>query len=172
MDRFKMNDKDIFNEEAIPRRGFLKLAIGLFNGLIALLLAVPGLGYLLTPIFRKGSTTWVNIGAVDEFASSTPQKAVFKYTSQASYTVKKKTGFVWVTANPETEDEVTVFSAVCSHTGCNVAWQKDEGKFVCPCHEGRYDIDGRVLSGPPPRPLTKLPTKIENGRIFIQLMNS
>ncbi|MFQ5641143.1 MAG: ubiquinol-cytochrome c reductase iron-sulfur subunit [bacterium] len=155
-------------DDSLPRRGFLKIAIGFFNGLIALLLAVPGLGYLLTPVFRKGRSTWVEIGAVKNFDASTPQKAVFTYTSESGYTLKEKSRFVWVTTNDL--GEVTVLSAVCSHTGCNVAWQSDEEKFVCPCHEGRYDIDGQVLSGPPPKQLTKLPTKIENGQIFIQMI--
>ncbi|MFQ5617084.1 MAG: ubiquinol-cytochrome c reductase iron-sulfur subunit, partial [Anaerolineales bacterium] len=81
----------------------------------------------------------------------------------------EKNGFVWVSTNRKGTGEPTVLSAVCSHTGCNVAWQPDEAKFVCPCHGGRYNDLGEVLSGPPPRPLTKLPTRIENGQLFVLL---
>ena len=65
----------------IPRRGFLKFAIGLFNGLIVLLLAVPGLGFLLTPVLRKRGETWAKLGSIDQFRSRIPQKAIFKYIS-------------------------------------------------------------------------------------------
>ncbi|HEX9653828.1 MAG TPA: ubiquinol-cytochrome c reductase iron-sulfur subunit [bacterium] len=156
-------------DESISRRGFLKVAIAVLNGLIALVLAVPGLGFLLTPVFRKASSSWIDLGAVDGFSANQPRKATFKYISEAGYTRSEKTGFVWVVPDPDGENQVTVLSAVCSHTGCNVAWQPDEEKFVCPCHEGRYTLRGEVVSGPPPRPLTKLPTRLENGKMFIQL---
>ena len=161
-------EKKIINED-VSRRGFLKFAIGLFNGLIALLLAVPGLGFFLTPVLRKSGETWVKLGSIDRLTSDVPQKAIFKYISQAEYTLAEKTGFVWVAANPSAPEQVRVLSAVCTHTGCNVAWQPGEEKFVCPCHEGRYDLTGKVLSGPPPRSLTKLETRLENGELFIQL---
>jgi menaquinol-cytochrome c reductase iron-sulfur subunit len=154
-------------DEAVSRRGFLKIAIGFLNGLIAIMLAVPGLGFLLTPVFRKGSASWVKLGTVEKYAGDEPQKAVFKYTSTSGYTTAEKTGFVWVVA--EDAQNIAVLSAVCSHTGCNVAWQADEQKFVCPCHEGRYDRHGDVLSGPPPRPLTKLQTRIDNGQLLVEL---
>ena len=151
----------------IPRRGFLKFAIGLFNGLIVLLLAVPGLGFLLTPVLRKRVETWAKLGSIEQFRSGMPQKAIFKYISEADYILAEKNGFVWVVADEQ--GRVSVLSAVCTHTGCNVAWQPGEEKFVCPCHEGRYDLTGKVLSGPPPRSLTKLETRLENGELFIQL---
>jgi Rieske Fe-S protein len=153
---------------SIPRRGFLKIAIGLFNGLIAVLLAVPGLGYLLTPVFRKESSAWIELGAMDVFAAAQPKKATFKYISEAGYTRTEKAGFVWVVPNSDAASPPKVFSAVCSHTGCNVAWQPEDGQFVCPCHEGRYDIAGQVVSGPPPRPLNQLPTRVDNGQLLIQ----
>jgi Rieske Fe-S protein len=48
-------------------------------------------------------------------------------------------------------------SLMCPHTGCVVKWKEDEQIYHCPCHEGRFDADGNVLSGPPPLPLTKVP---------------
>ena len=41
----------------------------------------------------------------------------------------------------------------CTHLGCLVPWQEEDEIFACPCHSGRYDAKGEVLSGPPPRPL-------------------
>lgn len=44
-------------------------------------------------------------------------------------------------------------SAKCTHEGCTVQYKADEAIIWCACHNGRFDVDGRVLSGPPPRPL-------------------
>lgn len=147
----------------------MKVAIAALNGLIALLLAVPGLGYLLTPVFRKGAEEWVAIGTVAKFRSPDPQKATFSYVAESGYTRAEKKGFVWVLAAGTDSGSLTVYSPVCSHTGCNVAWRSAENLFVCPCHGGRYDRRGEVVSGPPPRPLEKLPVKITRGEVFIQL---
>lgn len=162
-------DPELLAEPTMPRRRFLKLAIAVFNGLITLILAIPGLGFLLTPILRKGTGAWIEIGRVEDLKASTPRKATFSYVSDAGYSRKEKSGFVWAVKDETAESGLTVFSPICSHTGCNVAWQPSESLFVCPCHEGRYDIDGNVFSGPPPRPLQELPLRIENGRVSIQL---
>jgi cytochrome b6-f complex iron-sulfur subunit len=51
--------------------------------------------------------------------------------------------------------ELLAFSAICTHEGCTVTYQPGESVIWCPCHDGRFDLNGRVLSGPPPRPLPK-----------------
>lgn len=52
-------------------------------------------------------------------------------------------------------DELHAFSAKCTHEGCTVTFQPAQSVIWCPCHDGRFDLNGRVLSGPPPQPLTK-----------------
>lgn len=44
-------------------------------------------------------------------------------------------------------------SSICTHLGCNIRWRKDKKIFECPCHGSVFDKDGRVISGPAPRPL-------------------
>ena len=51
-------------------------------------------------------------------------------------------------------------SAVCQHLGCRVRWDAPRKQFRCPCHGGVYDRDGHVVSGPPPRPLERLPVRV------------
>lgn len=48
---------------------------------------------------------------------------------------------------------VRALDARCTHEGCTVQYSPGDGQIVCACHNGRFDLDGRVLSGPPPRPL-------------------
>lgn len=59
------------------------------------------------------------------------------------------------------------FSRTCTHLGCLVEYSKNNLKFICPCHAGIYDLDGNVVSGPPPKPLTAIPLKIEGETIII-----
>ncbi len=49
--------------------------------------------------------------------------------------------------------KIRALSAKCTHEGCTVQYKRDESVIWCACHNGRFDLDGRVLSGPPPRPL-------------------
>ena len=55
----------------------------------------------------------------------------------------------------------------CSHFGCPVEWREAEGRYQCPCHDGRYDADGRVLQGPPPKPLRQIPVRIEGEELIL-----
>jgi Rieske Fe-S protein len=50
-------------------------------------------------------------------------------------------------------DDVKAFNAICTHVDCTVKYRPDLGDIFCSCHEGIYDLNGRNVSGPPPRPL-------------------
>jgi cytochrome b6-f complex iron-sulfur subunit len=60
------------------------------------------------------------------------------------------------------------FSAVCTHLGCVVKWKKGRRQFFCPCHGGRFDIDGQVMGGPAPRPLTRLEVTEVPGAVVVR----
>ena len=66
-----------------------------------------------------------------------------------------------------TETGFKGFSAVCTHLGCFVQWEKEKGQFLCPCHMGFFDVEGQVVSGPPPRPLEAYVIQVENERLFV-----
>jgi cytochrome b6-f complex iron-sulfur subunit len=53
------------------------------------------------------------------------------------------------------QDRTCAFSAKCTHEGCTVTYLPGQSVIWCPCHDGRFDLNGRVLSGPPPRPLSQ-----------------
>lgn len=59
------------------------------------------------------------------------------------------------------------FSLVCSHLGCLVKWEGDKNEFICPCHGAKFDADGKVLSGPPPKGLEKFNVQIREGEIWV-----
>jgi Rieske Fe-S protein len=63
--------------------------------------------------------------------------------------------------------EVRAFSATCTHLDCTVQYRKDFGSIWCACHNGRYDLNGRNIAGPPPRPLDPYRVSIQGGDVFV-----
>jgi cytochrome b6-f complex iron-sulfur subunit len=59
------------------------------------------------------------------------------------------------------------FSRVCTHLGCLVDYDRKKQIFLCPCHAGIFDLEGNVVSGPPPKTLNVIPLRIEGGNIAI-----
>jgi succinate dehydrogenase / fumarate reductase iron-sulfur subunit len=67
------------------------------------------------------------------------------------------------------DSAVTALDSTCTHLGCRVSWDSMAGELRCPCHGGAYDRTGEVKSGPPPRALARLNTKIEGDGILVQV---
>lgn len=67
----------------------------------------------------------------------------------------------------KTESSLVALSPVCTHLGCFVNYDRDSMEFICPCHGGRYNINGEVVAGPPKEPLHRLPVKIENKKVYV-----
>jgi Rieske Fe-S protein len=66
------------------------------------------------------------------------------------------------------QGQLRAFDAKCTHEGCTVQYVPGEAGIWCACHNGRFDLDGRVLSGPPPRPLPRYAVHTEtDGAISI-----
>ena len=65
------------------------------------------------------------------------------------------------------ETEIVAFSQKCTHLSCAVIPKPDQGVFHCPCHEGVFDLrTGRVIAGPPPRPLPRILLEVHGGDIY------
>ena len=59
------------------------------------------------------------------------------------------------------------FSPVCTHLGCIVRWHSDKKQFICPCHKGTFDMDGKVVAGPPPQPLHELELTVKGDQLLV-----
>jgi len=68
-----------------------------------------------------------------------------------------------------TADGVTARSLWCTHMGCEVHWSEERQQYLCPCHEGVYNAQGIPIEGPPPRPLTTVPVRVEEDSVVIAL---
>ena len=67
-----------------------------------------------------------------------------------------------------TGEGFAAISAICTHLGCIVKWKKGRRQFFCPCHGGRFGLDGQVLGGPAPRPLPKLEVAEVAGQVIVR----
>lgn len=67
------------------------------------------------------------------------------------------------------EKKIKALSTTCTHLGCTVYWQQDKNRFFCPCHNGVFNPDGEVVSGPPPKKLNSYDTEIIGNNVYIYL---
>lgn len=156
-------------EPGPDRRRFLsRLAAGL-AALLSAAAAAPLIGVLLTPLLRRvvrleGAT--IDAGAVDTF-SATPKKVVVATARVDAWTRSERevAGAVYIVKN--NDDDIQAFSAICPHASCAVDFDKQRGRFVCPCHQSLFAATGELQSGPGPRGLDALPVTVEDGRVHV-----
>ena len=67
----------------------------------------------------------------------------------------------------EEEEVYEAFSLICTHLGCTVVWNPEKKEFHCPCHDGIFDVNGKVLSGPPPSPLEQWKVKMDGEKVLV-----
>lgn len=153
-------------KERISRRTFL-MNVGIaMNAAVGLAIAVPVVAYVLGPVLkRREYLTWVDLGDAKQFVPGQTKLVSFHnpFTTSWDGETAKIPAYVRSTGT----GELTVFAVNCAHLGCPVRWFSESQLFMCPCHGGVYYADGSRASGPPERGLFTYPTKIQNGRLFI-----
>jgi menaquinol-cytochrome c reductase iron-sulfur subunit len=148
------------------RRQFLtSLSIGL-GALGAAIAAIPTLGFIVAPIFKRQLKTWRNVGSVDQFAIGTTTSVHFRNAGALPWDGVSAHTAAWL--RRDAADEFVAFSVDCTHLGCPVRWEPGANLFMCPCHGGVYYNDGAVAGGPPPRPLPRYPVRVRNGHVEIE----
>ncbi len=135
----------------MQRRSFIKI--------LASLLGLTTLGAFVYPLFRflLPVESAARIKAVEVPKADVPPggfKDVMIGTTPAIIINAKDKGFL-------------VFSRVCTHLGCLVKYYPDKQQFICPCHAGTFNLEGNVVSGPPPRPLPKFSVRVEGNNLMI-----
>jgi len=135
------------------RRDFLNILLG--TGFIAWLGALffPVFKYLEPPEVEEVKVSNVKVGAVDDMEKDSGK--IIKFGNKPVIVIRKKSG------------DYVAFSAVCTHLDCIVQFRKDYNQIYCACHNGRYDLNGRVASGPPPAPLQKYAVTIKDNEVIV-----
>jgi Rieske Fe-S protein len=132
------------DDHYVTRREFTKSLVCVSCAAFAANGALAGLGAIER---ARGNGTFrpERIGRVDDVPVGGSK--VFDYPAPGSPCLLVRLG----------PDRFAAFGQKCTHLGCPVVYRPEEGRLHCPCHEGAFDAeDGRVLSGPPPRPLPRV----------------
>jgi menaquinol-cytochrome c reductase iron-sulfur subunit len=153
----------------LSRNDFVKFTVGALGAVITAITGLPAVAYILSPALKTQKLdAWVALGPLENFPVGVPTLSTFTRTKINGW--EKTVNSFGVYIFRKSEAEITVFSNVCTHLSCRVTWKDDRQAYVCPCHDGLFDIDGTVISGPPPRPMDRYETKVEGGDLSIRLL--
>lgn len=143
----------------MDRRDFLKKIIKAFFFSLSLSIILI-LSYIYPSKIKQKKLFYIYLTEEEVLPKSGIKRFEYKYD------LHEKTIVSFVFLKKEGE-ELTAFSPLCTHLGCLVKWNNIEKEFVCVCHGGKFDMDGKVIAGPPPKPLERLPLDIRNGKVYI-----
>ena len=163
----KKNIVDKTDVIVINRRSSFGALVAIGSGGMETIFATPVLRYVLYPLHARASgTEWSDVGEVSEFADcKAPVRKTIAFAQRDSWREVVSAQSVYV--NRTADGEFEVLSAICPHLGCSVSWQQGKNEFVCPCHGGRFALDGKHISGPPRRAMDGLPTRVKGGKLQV-----
>jgi Rieske Fe-S protein len=135
------------------KRDFLKYILG--GSLIAWLASVlyPVFAYLKPPPLGDVKVSSVKAGKLSEIELNSG--TIIRFGNKPVILVRAETG------------DLRAFDATCTHLDCTVQFRKDAGIIWCACHNGSYDLNGRNIGGPPPRPLDEYRVIVQGDDVFI-----
>ena len=138
---------------AQPGRRWVNLLLG--SGIAASIgsFIYPALQYILPPPVAESTSRSAVAAKVDELKRNSSK--VFKFGSKPALLVRTAEG------------EYRAFTAVCTHLNCTVQYRDDLHRIWCACHNGIYDLEGRNVSGPPPRPLEVFEVHVQGEDIVV-----
>ena len=137
----------------MDRRRFLDWIMGL--SLVGWLGSVlyPVLQFLIPPRTPEAQVTAVKVGTVDEFEPN--EWKIFRFGNRPGILIRLASG------------EFRAFSAVCTHLDCIVQYRADWKLIWCACHNGKYDLNGKNIAGPPPRPLERYEVIVKGNDVYV-----
>ena len=135
------------------RRRFVNLFLGGSILGTAASLLYPVIRYLIPPRQAEAAAKKLAAARVGEIAPNSAK--LFRFGSSPAILINTAEG------------ELRAFSAVCTHLTCTVNYEADTGTLFCPCHNGRFDLAGNVVSGPPPRPLESFEVEVSGNDIYV-----
>ena len=153
-------------QEETTRRRFLKWLLGIIAAVNVFVAGIPFLRSLAGPSAKPRKSDWLKVVAIGSLPEGRPVDVRVMAEPVEAFIHTSVLYSIWVIRH--SFNEITAFSPVCPHLGCYYQWDQQLGRFECPCHASVFSPDGKVISGPAPRPLDTLPSKIENGNLFVK----
>jgi menaquinol-cytochrome c reductase iron-sulfur subunit len=155
--------------DAMPRRSFFAALTAAGSAWIGAWMAIPLVRAALFPLRNTSGQQipWSDMGPVENFTKlTTPLTQPVNVERGDGWEHITAEQTVYVVAGPGSQPRV--LSSVCPHLGCTVQWRAQKDQFICPCHNGTYSPDGERVSGPPARGMDELPTRIQDGHLYVQ----
>jgi len=164
----------------LSRRNFVVRTLALIGGAITAVLGIPVVGFGIAPGWQARSPVRLLSTSIvptlrSSALTSVGKLADFKVGVPQYVKVDRPVVDGWVAENApigvhvvrKSDTDVAVFDPHCTHLGCPLAWSTGSKSFACPCHGGSFNDDGDVIAGPPPRPMIRYETRIQDGEVFI-----
>jgi menaquinol-cytochrome c reductase iron-sulfur subunit len=155
-------------EDAPPdparRRLLARVSVGL--GACCAGLALPMVGFVISPLLRPVPRVWRTVGRVDAFRIGETVNVQILDSSPLPWAGVTAHTAAWL--RRKSHDEFVAFAVNCTHLGCPVRWLPSANLFMCPCHGGVYYADGGVAAGPPPGPLWRYPVRVQDDLVQVR----
>ncbi len=137
----------------VSRRKLIRYLLG--GGLVTTLGSIlfPLINFLIPPRLREAVQVSVVAGRVGELKPNSGK--VFRFGSKPGILILTEQG------------EYRAFTAVCTHLQCTVQYRADFKHIWCACHNGHFDLSGKNIAGPPPRPLEAFRVDIKDDEIIV-----
>jgi Rieske Fe-S protein len=158
----------VAEDKKTDRRGLLQ-TIAVAGGVVGSgVLAVPTARFLVAPALGgAGVGHWIKTVPLDALTDDEPKRVALVADRRDAWTLDRNVelGAAWLVRKGT---QVRAWSNVCPHLGCAVDRNARGAGFTCPCHDSFFDPDGRALSGPSPRAMDALETRLEDGFVFVE----
>lgn len=155
-----------YRSPVMDRRNFVKVVTAALGSLMAALVGLPVIQFFISPALGKETgDDWISLGAWEDYPLNTP--TLFNFTLSKVNGWEKSSHSYGVFVLREEGGDTVVFSDICTHLSCRVNWNPELEEYICPCHAASFSKNGDVVSGPPPRPMDRFETKLEDGQLFI-----
>jgi menaquinol-cytochrome c reductase iron-sulfur subunit len=135
----------------------------------AAVLALPGVAYVVARVAkRREDSAFADAGPVADLPPGKWLLVPIELVQRNSLWTTRTNRSVLVRRSPDRPEEVKVLSPICPHLGCTIVCYPKSTHFTCPCHGGSFDLDGRLVSGPPRRDMDFLDGEIREGRLWVR----
>ena len=150
---------------SLDRRKFQAALVFGFGAVMSAALAVPAVAYLFAVPASRRKQGWIDAGDISQVPLNSPEEVVFRKTRVDGWKIVNERTTAWVIRKSPTE--VLALAPQCTHLGCAYHWDAERKEFECPCHTSAFSMDGKVLSGPAPRPLDQYAVKLDGNRLLV-----
>jgi Rieske Fe-S protein len=148
------------------RRTFLVRTIQGVHATIGATLAYILGSAVLAPSMTRRESLWLTAANLPVLPDGQPQPVTLRIARQDGATESVDRRVVFLVRSGE---QVRALDSTCTHLGCRTRYNPETRFIECPCHGGVYDAQGQVVSGPPPRALAALPTRLDGEQVLVQV---